>query len=853
MRILFAIFLILNSALSYSNERKLNYFPRGKALVCINGNNQYTRALYGGYTDYRIETSDRPIFAVYKNRNYRNIRLYFNSVPLDSAEYCEASYECGVRSYVLRDRRWKGKISLSVVVSHNSEEAHWFLSAPKCNRGCDLKFIVNEINALKLYRNGDLGVDSVDAFSPRTNGKKKIFRFRHGTYFTLKNIDSLYVDKGAEYKKAIKYYSDLGRSVIIDTPDTFINTVGANLLTAADGIWDGKTWLHGAVGWRIPLPGWRAAYVGDVLGWFDRQHSHFDYYAGQQIRDVLPKYPHPMQDTTKNLARAAKIWGSQMYSNGYITSDRKLNHYDMNLVFVDELLWHFQYDADTVYMRKMWPVISSSLAWEKRNFDPDGDFLYDAYACIWASDALYYNGGAVTHSSAYNYRANLLAAKIADRLGIDSTPYKREAEGILNAMNKKLWLDKDGYWAEYKDLMGLKRVHRDAAVWSVYTPIDCGVGSRAQQNRATRYVDAVIPHIPVLYKEMKDTLYTISTSDWQPYAWSINNVACAEVMHTALAFFEAGRKDEGFRLMKANIIDNMYLGKSPANFGQLSYYDKARGESYRDFGDVIGISARTIIQGLFGIIPDALDGICYLRPSFPDDWKHASIRTPYLSYKYKKVNGKPLVYDIIQNFPQNLKIIVEYPQDSIGCYVRNVHGEKNTDMKIKWSADKLCREVGLEKYYNARVCNIFNQEYLSPRPNVTTLELPKQGIGDWCSTDYKPLVNDTSKVVFSSLWNNYPDSVTIPLNGDASLMKLTMVGTTNWMQSKIANGMLVVYYQNGDKQVVSLVNPDNWLPDENNNFSTDIYIALKRSKLSKIMLCTLSNDIVIGIKSITLQ
>lgn len=36
------------------------------------------------------------------------------------------------------------------------------------------------------------------------------------------------------------------------------------------------------------------------------------------------------------------------------------------------------------------------------------DGLYDAYCCIWASDALYYNSGAVTHSSAYNYRANKL-------------------------------------------------------------------------------------------------------------------------------------------------------------------------------------------------------------------------------------------------------------------------------------------------------------------------------------------------------------------------------------------------------------------------------------------------------------
>jgi hypothetical protein len=131
-------------------------------------------------------------------------------------------------------------------------------------------------------------------------------------------------------------------------------------------------------------------------------------------------------------------------------------------------------------MRKMWPVLKNHLAWEKRNFDPDGDHLYDAYCCIWASDALYYSGGAVTHSSAYNYRANLLAARIAKLIGEDGTPYQQEAEAILKAMNQRLWLNDKGHWAEYQDLMGLKRVHESAAVWSIYTPIECGACTAEQ-------------------------------------------------------------------------------------------------------------------------------------------------------------------------------------------------------------------------------------------------------------------------------------------------------------------------------------------------------------------------------------
>jgi hypothetical protein len=52
---------------------------------------------------------------------------------------------------------------------------------------------------------------------------------------------------------------------------------------------------------------------------------------------------------------------------------------------------------------------------------------YDAYAAIWASDALQYSGGSVTHSSAYKYKANKDAAIIAKLIGEDPAPFEKEA------------------------------------------------------------------------------------------------------------------------------------------------------------------------------------------------------------------------------------------------------------------------------------------------------------------------------------------------------------------------------------------------------------------------------------------
>lgn len=158
---------------------------------------------------------------------------------------------------------------------------------------------------------------------------------------------------------------------------------------------------------------------------------------------------------------------------------------------------------------------------------------------------MYYNSGAVTHSSAYNYRANKMVAEIARKIGENPEPYQKEADRILAAMNKCLWLSDKGHWAEYQDFMGHKRLHESAGVWTIYHALDNETANPFQAYQATRYVDTQIPHIPVEGKGLKDEGYaTISTTNWLPYSWSINNVAFAEVMHTALAYFQAGRSDE---------------------------------------------------------------------------------------------------------------------------------------------------------------------------------------------------------------------------------------------------------------------------------------------------------------------
>ena len=975
-----------NQATNFTKPRQWQYRPDGQDFVCLNGENRYTRALYGSHNEDRLETSDRPVFVAYASKDSRNISFRVTadgvSVDLDKTDYCEARYTAGRRSYVVKDKRWAGGVvRIWVLAFPDRRGGIWKFCTEGFGGQVKITCTMCDIANQKLKRWGDMGCEepgSLEASADKKNLQVVEWFAENTTSFLTFDKGRLHAatpcssngdatvaaaDKNTmdvfskEYDKAESYRRSVAESVVFNTPDPYINTLGGVLTTAGDGAWDGDTFLHGAIVWRMQLPGWRGAYMGDFLGWGDRAVKHFDAYAESQVTDVPCTISHPTQDSTENLCRAATVWGSPMYSNGYICRvphrNNVMHHYDMNLNYIDELLWHFSFDADRDYIKKMWPVVKRHLAWEKLNYDPNDDGLYDAYCCIWASDGLYYNGGGVAHSSAYNYRANVMAARLAEIVGEDAKPYRDEADKILKAMNSQLWMDDLGCWAEYKDLMGLKRLHKSAGLWTVYTPIDSYACTPEQAFSATRYVDEHIPHIPINIEGENSNYYTLSTTNWLPYVWSTNNVAHAEVMHTALAYFHAGRANEAFCLMKGDLLDEMYLGASPGNMGQISHYDAARGETYRDFADNVGVVAKTAVQGLFGVSPDALYGKCYIRQGFPAEWDSASIKTPYIEYSFKREGDKE-IYDITQNFKQDLQIIIrqntgngrfketvltadrhqhvvlDRANSSDDIDDRIVRDEERTDYGTLFDDvnTDACRMVKMDKLFNSNVTDIFKNEYTSPASPYTTLRIPKNGYGEWCHPLFYAETNDSlframvsknvytahtddgkaisfrspakgKNIAYTSLWDNYPDSITVALSGRASHAYLLLAGTTNQMQSRIANGVVCVTYADGSQESLELVNPDNWCPIEQDYYvddyafkmdckrpyrvhfmsdkvSRDLGKALgitgvygreikggagemldlrlnSTKKLRSITLKALANDVVIGLMGVTLQ
>ena len=599
------------------------------------------------------------------------------------------------------------------------------------------------------------------------------------------------------FAEAESHFAALRNRVRIETPDPFLDAAVGALNVAADAVWDEPQGaiMHGAIAWRTKLLGWRGPYALDALGWHERARKHFADWAVRQNTDPVPASI-PPADESSHLARSE----AALHSNG----DLSASHYDMNLVYIDALFRHLLWTGDLGLARELWPMIERHLAWERRlfrrEFGPEKLPLYEAYAAIWASDDLQYHGGGTAHASAYNYWHNRMAARLAQLLGHDAATYEREAELIGRAMREFLWLPADGMFAESKDLLGRQLVHPSAALWTFYHTLDAELPTPAEAWAMARYADARLPHLPVRGPGVPtDAAYhVLATTEWMPYSWSINNVVMGENLHTALGFWQAGRAEEAFRLTKSALLASMYLGICPGNVGSMNYLDVYRRESQRDFADGSGVLSRAVVEGLFGVRPDALRGELRLRPGFPVAWEHARLTHPEVDLDFRR-EGAIDRYRIKLRFPRPLALrlelavrgetarvtlngaevaarILDLPELrlEIDCpsadateiavtwtgvprpvaAVPTAQAERKPAMvspSIDWRAPfpvaARLDAVDMAPFFNDMVTEIFRPgKYRTPRSPLCSLALPAQGIGAWAGH-----VNATAEIDDSGL------------------------------------------------------------------------------------------------------
>jgi hypothetical protein len=206
------------------------------------------------------------------------------------------------------------------------------------------------------------------------------------------------------------------------------------------------------------------------------------------------------------------------------------------------------------------------------------------------------------------------------------------------------------------------------------------------------------------------------------------------------------------------------------------------------------MTARALVEGLFGVKPDALTGELKIVPGFPDSWDFAKIHHPDFNFEFRR-NGLTETFLIEPKFPVPIKLNLQVcalrtaddvtidgkpatgnwveglfgqPRLQITCpaagrheVVVNWKGEipqvkmppaiaapvpekiEALDWEQKYSAAKKFEMVRLTSIFNDRVTRIFQNEYRTPRSPFASLALPKQGIGSWCHPQDSFTVDDT--------------------------------------------------------------------------------------------------------------
>jgi hypothetical protein len=154
-------------------------------------------------------------------------------------------------------------------------------------------------------------------------------------------------------------------------------------------------------------------------------------------------------------------------------------------------------------------------------------------------------------------------------------------------------------------------------------------------------------------------------------------------------------------------------------------------------------------------------------------------------------------------------------------------------------ADAAWITVPMTDFLNGDIRTIFRQKYRSPRPATVSCRI---GYDGWSAWTFQPWhipvpeikldklaalrdkhhrlvtpqgavfapVGQGRNIAFTSLWDNWPRAVTVPVNRRGDAVWLLVCGSTNPMQGRIANATIRFRYADGQEEKLELTPPMNF-------------------------------------------
>ncbi|MHB1460841.1 MAG: LamG-like jellyroll fold domain-containing protein [Armatimonadota bacterium] len=419
-----------------------------------------------------------------------------------------------------------------------------------------------------------------------------------------------------------KHATQIGRTVVVQSPDPYLDAQASAACSAVYGLYVAPVFTHGGSQWRCQMPGWRMLDGATAYGWHQLVKDEAKYYIDTIIKSsnfTTPK---------ANAAGTEEASDSRYYGKGRIGIDQ--GNYNFQVQFFEELIRSWRHTGDKQLEAMLLPALELHLERARECFDPDDDGLYESYINTWPTDSIGYNGGGSVEESAYCYYMHTAAAEMClhtnDKEG--AARHTAQAKKIYKALHDILWLKRKGYFASYIEQGGHQRVHDDAWLYSEFLPIDLGMTTPAESIRTLHYTEWGLERIGLPYGGE-----LCHTSNWVPSIWSVRELYGGDIYHLALSYFRMGQSDAGWKLLKGALTESGFGDLKPkAAYGGATNMLSPGGLSHPagsiDFSDVSSMFCRSMVEGMFGYLPDYPNGLVHVQPSLPSGWDKASINTP---------------------------------------------------------------------------------------------------------------------------------------------------------------------------------------------------------------------------------
>jgi hypothetical protein len=581
------------------------------------------------------------------------------------------------------------------------------------------------------------------------------------------------------------------------------------------------------------------------VGWYGKEwggdHSENEmnlrYYAIFQLEDKGTKQRVTDLSEIRTPKGGSLGWGGW----GFRGNMRENN----TAYWVDQVWQNYRWTGNRIFLKDMWPHVRRAVEWELTYEDPDSDGLFRSHYEYWNCDS----GGKGPKGAAPTaicYGMLVSAANIAHELGESATEleYRALAQKSQTAANRELWNEQLGVMGTI-GADGILRTHPQN--WDEYYGVQFGLLNAEQGRRAMRWIES---HHG--FTGDRSDVRLLMSSDWWPHRWSNHWVPVGDTLLAVLAGMKCGDVDLWWPYAQT-VVRSAYRNNFPGIGLGISNTGAAGG----DMEDVDADDPHThmTVRGLFGIEPDLQEGKISICPAFPSDWKEASIKTPDVSYNYRREGDfavfrihtpRPLVKHVRANLTGQ-EIVTTAETESV---VKLKIGPQLPELKASHPKTILAErepkniptpltEEQRRRLLPVELSSIFNstQEDMTGRIKFAfdhDDETDTKTLAEWWCTPTIALspmeqhIKTTDGVTYLTAgreaagephksllalasWKPYalPAGTVIPLGRKTERLYLLLQNYVHPSRCYIPNGEVVLIYTDGERKTVQLIPPFN--------------------------------------------